>query len=319
MRQSKRVPSFAYGDSNGILRVGMRSLSFEIKNQIVQVFGTAFHYKDPMESFLRSAGVGPELSGRHKDKPKFVWARNLLSDLEIVENGYDIQRRILTELCKLRKLPDNDVPNPDAGLNSLRILKQMAVEHDLFVEEEKKKTKNRNQEAEERARIVRDRATRLEELRNTFSSAMTNPNRQEAGYTLEDILQKLFPLFEIDFRKSYRTPTQQIDGFFRLEGFHYLVEAKWRSDQPNEQEIAGFRQKVLTKLDATRGVYVSINGFRPEVVNQFKSDRFSILFMDGEDLIHVLEGRVDLRELLEKKIEKAAQEGDVFFPARNMQ
>jgi hypothetical protein len=31
-------------------------------------------------------------------------------------------------------------------------------------------------------------------------------------------------------------------------------------------------------------------------------------------LVHVLEGRTDLRDGLRKKIEKAAQEGIVFYP-----
>jgi restriction endonuclease Mrr len=101
-------------------------------------------------------------------------------------------------------------------------------------------------------------------------------------------------------------------------GFDYLVEAKWRSDQPNEQEIAGFKQKVDTKLDATRGMFVSINGFRDEVVAQFQGRGANIIFMDGEDLTHILEGRVDLPDALRTKIEKAAQEGNVFFRVRDM-
>jgi hypothetical protein len=36
--------------------------------------------------------------------------------------------------------------------------------------------------------------------------------------------------------------------------------------------------------------------------------------MNGSDVIHILEGRIDLRDGLKKKIEKAAQEGIVFAP-----
>jgi hypothetical protein len=36
--------------------------------------------------------------------------------------------------------------------------------------------------------------------------------------------------------------------------------------------------------------------------------------MDGRDLIHILEGRVDLQDALKTKIERAAQEGIVFTP-----
>jgi restriction endonuclease Mrr len=296
----------------------MGSLPFEIKKQMVQCFGTAFHFKDQMESFLLSAGLDQETAGRHRDKAKFVWARNLLADLERTEDGLILQRRILTELCKLRNLPDEKVPNPDAGLAALRKLKTLAMNHDLLVKSEKKESSHWLSLAEQRVQIIKERTNKLEHLKKEFFAGMCSSDRQQAGYTLEDILEQLFPLFEIEYRKSYRTSTQQIDGHFRFEGFDYLVEAKWRKDQPNESEIAGFKRKIETKFDATRGVLISINGVRAEVIDKFQGERSNILFMDGEDLILILEGRVDLRELLEKKIEKAAQEGIVYWPARNM-
>ena len=40
--------------------------------------------------------------------------------------------------------------------------------------------------------------------------------------------------------------------------------------------------------------------------------------MTGEDLMHLLEGRIDLKEALKIKIEKAAQEGKVLIPVSTM-
>jgi len=143
-------------------------------------------------------------------------------------------------------------------------------------------------------------------------------NRQKAGYSLEDLLEKLFPVFDLEYRKSYRTETQQIDGHFKFEGFDYLVEAKWRADKPNENEIGGFKRKIDTKLESTRGVFISINGFREEVIKSFEGVGNNILFFSGEDFTHVLEGRIDLDEVLRKKIDKAAQEGIAYFPVSSM-
>lgn len=296
----------------------MDSLPYEIRNGIIQCFGTAFHYKDTMETFLRACGVDRELAARHKDRPKFVWARLMLADLDDRPNGCDLQRRILTELCKLRSLPDKDVPNPDAGLNALREIKRYAIEHDLFAQAEVGVSASRKAAAEERAKLLQERQELLADLKQRFLKGTVSVDRQDAGYSLEDILQKLFPLFEIDYRKSYRTKTQQIDGHFRFEGFDYLVEAKWRTDQPTEGEIGGFKRKVDTKFESTRGVFVSINGYREEVVEQFSGAHSKILFFTGEDLIHILEGRIDLREALRIKIEKAAQEGRVLISVSSM-
>ncbi len=167
---------------------------------------------------------------------------------------------------------------------------------------------------EAKAEVIRVRAEKVSKLRETFNEHVIDENRQAAGYSLEDILTQLFALFEIEFRKPYKTPTQQIDGHFNLDGFDYLVEARWRKGYATESDIAGFKQKVDSKLESTRGLFVSIMGFRPEVVDMYSKRGLNVIFMDGPDLIFILEGRMDLREALHLKVEKAAQEGRVFFP-----
>jgi len=291
----------------------MESLPYEVRIQIIQCFGTCFHYKDNMETFLVTCGVDRKLAHMHRDFPKFVWAKHLFNELDKLENGYEIKRRILTELCKLRNLPDKDSPNPDAGLAALRKLKTLAIDNEISFLGEKKKVINRKTIAEEHAKLIKERSDKLIELRKIFYENSYKNNRQSAGYSLEDILEGLFPIFEIEYRKSYKTTTQQIDGYFRFEGFDYLVEAKWQKEQPTEGEIGNFKRKVDTKFESTRGVFFLINGFRSEVITSFEGVGSNILFFTGEDLIHILEGRIDLKEVLRIKIEKAAQEGRVFI------
>ena len=89
---------------------------------------------------MKSAGVSRELATKYKDEVKFVWARKTLNDLENLENGKIIQRRILGELCKLRNVPD-EVPDRNAGLDALRKLKSMVAENQIQFEEQKTETK----------------------------------------------------------------------------------------------------------------------------------------------------------------------------------
>jgi hypothetical protein len=292
----------------------MEPVPYDILEAMVQCFGRAFHYKDIVSSFFLSCGVSREINEKHRDQAKFVWARQVLTELGLTEEGRIVQRRVLTELCKFRDLPDKDAPDRNAGLDALRNLKQMAQNQRLYIEEIKKEDTNRAKADEERKRIIRERSDKLESLRNAFNEALMYPDRQKAGYSLEGLIKDLFALFEIEYRKSYRTLTQQIDGYFRFEGFDYLVESKWRKDMPTEQEIGGFKQKVDTKLESTRGIFISIHGFRTEVINQFSGRGTNIILMDGSHLIHVLEGRSDLRDLLKAIVEKAAQEGAVYTP-----
>ena len=78
--------------------------------------------------------------------------------------------------------------------------------------------------------------------------------------------------------------------------------------------MGGFQRKVNSKLESTRGLFVSMPGFRSEVAAQFNGHGANLILMDGRDLVHILEGRMDLRDALKAKIERAAQEGIVLTP-----
>lgn len=292
----------------------MTPLPYEIIEAMIQCFGRCFHYKDRMAAFFKNCEIPRPLIDKHRPEFKFVWARMLLTDLGETESGGLLQRKVLTALCQLRNVPDDKVPDRNAALDALRILKDLALRYDLVAREEFDKEITKKHLADEQSRLVRERAAKLEDLRKSFNTAVVSSDRQSAGYSLEDLLRALFALFEIEYRKSFRTETQQIDGHFNFQGFDYLVEAKWRQDQPTEQELGAFKHKVDGKLESTRGLFVSIPGFRIQVVAQFNGRGPNLILMNGSDVIHILEGRIDLRDGLKKKIEKAAQEGIVFAP-----
>jgi hypothetical protein len=296
----------------------MTPLPYEILQAMIQCFGKAFHYKDNLTAFFLSCGVPHGLNEKHREQAKFVWGRNVLSEIGQSESGCLVQRRILTELCKLRDLPDMDASDRNAGLDALRTLKRLALDQKLYFEETRGREKGRSLQNEARQKIVQERKRTLERLRESFNNAVISDNRQQAGYSLEDLLKELFAVFEIEYRKSYRTGTQQIDGHFRFEGFDYLVEAKWRKDMPTESEIGGFKQKVDTKIESTRGLFVSVQGFRSEVAAQFNGRGANIILIDGSHLVQILEGRHDLRDILRTIISKAAQEGLAYTSAASL-
>ncbi len=188
------------------------------------------------------------------------------------------------------------------------------LKEDLVRKEMLEDTKAKQKDREERISEVSERKRRLEELRETFSSLVTSSDAQDRGYSLEHLLKELFELSELEYHKSYKTHTSQIDGHFHFEGFDYLVEARWRSDQPTVSEIGGFKVKVDKVIESTRGFFIAIQGIREEVVRQFSGEGANLIFMDGRDLICILEERISLRDALKLKIEKAAQEGKVFSP-----
>ena len=69
------------------------SLPYEIRNQIIQCIGTCFHYKDNVEAFFISCGIDKRLASKHKDQYKFIWARELLNELDELPDGYLLQKK----------------------------------------------------------------------------------------------------------------------------------------------------------------------------------------------------------------------------------
>lgn len=296
-------------------------LPAEVKTAVIEVCGRSFWYKQPLFDMFARAGIPEELYLKYEHEPKFKIARQLLADLEATgDEGYLLQRRLLTELCRLKSLPDSEVPDRDAGLDALRRLKTAARHHDLDVEEARATQARRTEDARGQIQKARDRERRLGELYVAFNNLSQSQDRQARGYSLEDLLKELFALFEIRYRKSYRVENvEQVDGFFAFGGFDYLVEARWRKDAPNLDDLLGFKGKVDRKIESTRGVVVSIPGFSEEVVRRLReAGPANLILIDGYDLTLILEGRVSLIDALQAKIEKAAQEGTIYFPLSNL-
>lgn len=151
------------------------AIPYEISQAMIQCFGKCFHYKDGVAAFMRQAGVSSALIEKYRDEPKFVWARHVIADLSQNEQGHEVLRRMLTELCKLRKVPDENVPDRNAALDALRELKDLAVSHDLYVEEKKSgriaAARTRQAEREDRCGAILEAERTSEDLQRRPSES----------------------------------------------------------------------------------------------------------------------------------------------------
>jgi hypothetical protein len=162
MRRNRKNLIFSpYGKNKKIILLIMEPLPFQIINQMIQCFGKCFHYKDVLESFLISSGIDHDLVKKYKDEPKFIWGRKLLTELNTSDEGILSLRKILTSYNNLKNIPDINVFDKDSGLSALRELKEMIVENNIIVKEEKGKVINRKIIAEEKARIIIARQEKL--------------------------------------------------------------------------------------------------------------------------------------------------------------
>ena len=249
-------------------------------------FGGFFTERDPITGAKRTkreAGVVilDELAGREEEKSVI---RNLI--------------KIAAEWSAFHLSQDE---------YKARAVSQKAREtHDVLREaEEREKIQYERsvQEVIDRQRREKNAAVRQQSLLllAQFEHAAIAGEPQKRGYFLEDLLNRLFDLHGIPVLRAFRRNGggEQIDAAFEMEGWHYIVECRWRAALADIRELDGLAGQVRRSGRQTMGLFLSINGWSDHVVPLLKQDPDkAILLMEGYDLHCVLDLKVDLRRLL---------------------
>lgn len=177
------------------------------------------------------------------------------------------------------------------------------------------------------ARIKSDRAARadrdakaqspgmsLEEIKKEFLSLHGGLLPvQRRGYALEAILTGLGKLSALEVTEAFRVSGEQIDGAVKYDGEHYLIEAKWQEAAASNEAVYQFVGKIEGKMYG-RGLFFSVQGFSAPVVQAIaKGKALKTIFVDGEDLILVLEGQLTFRALIDRKVKAAQTKGDIYM------
>src|SRR4051794_10926204 len=147
-----------------------------------------------------------------------------------------------------------------------------------------------------------------------FLELISSSDHQRRGYLLQDILRELFGLFDLDPKASFLIRGEQLDGAFTFDNTDYLLEARWQQGPVEPKELDAFAGKIARKLENTLGLFLAINGFSEAGVEAHSTVRPVMILMDGSDLMAVLEGRLDLLQLLLRKRRHAAETGKIFLP-----
>lgn len=158
---------------------------------------------------------------------------------------------------------------------------------------------------EEIARMERERAELVrkhsELLLMVFDDMVQSQDVQGRGYSLQDLLNRTFDLHSIPVVRSFTRNggAEQIDGAFKLDGWHYIVECRWRKQLANIRELDGLKGQVDRSGKQTMGLFLSINGWSDNVPALLKQNPDkSIILMEGYALRCILADQVDLRDFL---------------------
>ena len=291
-----------------------------LKDAAVKVFWR----KSDLRSMLTIAGVSHDLiTAQDWERYKYHILSPIIDHLNCDEAGLGPLRRILHETLRYKKcdhlLRFNDGKKlKREAENALEHLRALVKEHDSAkaTEEEEREARRRRMEEAKKERTFQEK---LAALHREYMQLLGETDEEQRGYTLEKLLNRLFELFELAPYAPFKRRGEQIDGAFVLEREHFLVEAKWQKKQPNLGDLRDLDGAVSSSLDNTLGLFISVHGFALEAVSGYiQGNRPRIICMDGSDLMLVLDGRIDLPELLFRKKELAAQRRMIFVTANDI-
>lgn len=179
--------------------------------------------------------------------------------------------------------------------------------------EELNKAAERRIENLEKVKQTISFSEKLETLKKQFFEIASIANAQQRGYKLEKLLNELFHLFDLQPKASFKITGEQIDGSFTFDNDDYILEAKWQKAQVNAGDLYKFGGKISGKLKNTLGLFISLDGYSPDCTETGSSVVKSMILMDGQDLMLVLDGRIRLNEMIFIKRRHASDTGEIYY------
>ena len=288
-------------------------------NALIEALTKAYWYKAELRRFLTHAISDPSILA------KLNWEdykRNIVSTLvNFLAKHQDTYQndllKLITEVTTISDFThlerlDDGKEKAKAARQSIEALRKLMGSFKDVLEEQKLQ-EQRRQAAYERMLKMQGVQAKIEEIKREYYQLVSSTNPQARGFQLEKIMRELFNLFDLDPKASFKIMGEQIDGAFTFENIDYLFEGKWQQEPANIQDLDAFSGKLVRKLENTLGLFLSINGFSEDAVKAHSTGRRLMILMDGSDLMAVLEGRIDLIQLLLRKRRYAAQTGNIYL------
>lgn len=304
-----------------------KAISPDAYQALRDALSLCFWYKKPFEAYVRTAlrGSPGVLQGLSFEATKREVADAIVDTLSGDEGQHrDVTLELMMELGSRTAFPDIESIKDEAD-RRLRLSEARRATERLreFTEPYSEWLAARERLAEEeKARRSEQEAQRrfsdeLELLRDEYLALSGSDDPHGRGKQFEDLLARLFRLFDMEPRLAYDLEREQIDGSLTYDTDDYIVEARWRKDKTTREHADVFAAKVRRKGKNALGLFVSINGFTTDALSEYEHST-PFIVLDGHDLYLVLDQRVRLDELLRAKKRHANETGNCYLSAARM-
>lgn len=297
----------------------MKKIAASAINALKEALSSVYWYKSDLRSFLLATISDVNLlSHINWEDYKINICGNLINYMQLHEETYQKDLlRLITEVVKIQDYShllklDGGEKKARQAKNAIKALKDLSNTF-LHQQESCEKIESIGRQKYEELLKNQDLLNKLNEIKQVYFSLISSDEPINRGFKLEKIVKDLFVLFDLDPKASFRIVGEQIDGAFTFEKTDYLFEAKWTKELISIEDLDAFSGKLSRKLENTLGLFLSINGLSEDGIKAHTTGRKLMILMDGSDLMAVLEGRIDLVELLYRKKRWASQSGNIYL------
>ena len=297
----------------------MKKIAASAINALKEALSSVYWYKSDLRSFLLATISNVNLlSHINWEDYKINICGNLINYMQLHEETYQKDLlRLITEVVKIQDYShllklDGGEKKAQQAKNAIKALKDLS---NAFLQQQEYcgKIKSIRRQKYEELLKNQELLNKLNEIKQVYFSLISSDDPINRGFKLEKVVKDLFVLFDFDPKASFRIVGEQIDGAFTFEKTDYLFEAKWTKELISIEDLDAFSGKLSRKLENTLGLFLSINGFSEDGIKAHTTGRKLMILMDGSDLMAVLEGRIDLVELLYRKKRWASQSGNIYL------
>lgn len=297
----------------------MKKIAASAINALKEALSSVYWYKSDLRSFLLVTISDVNLlSHINWEDYKINICGNLINYMQLHEETYQKDLlRLITEVVKIQDYShllklDGGEKKAQQAKNAIKALKDLS---NTFLQQQESYQKIESIRRQKYEELLKNQEllNKLNEIKQVYFSLISSDDPINRGFKLEKVVKDLFVLFDLDPKASFRIVGEQIDGAFTFEKTDYLFEAKWTKELISIEDLDAFSGKLSRKLENTLGLFLSINGFSEDGIKAHTTGRKLMILMDGSDLMAVLEGRIDLVELLYRKKRWASQSGNIYL------
>lgn len=276
-------------------------------------------------AFFRGAGVSEEILSPIRSKirtdrssvSKYEIAREVLHAVnDLGPSGLTVRREIVkrvVEFQSFEKCYDDKAMAARGGVQAIRkyVYAKDTVTR-LAESAEKERSRSMAVAESERERVEKYRSERAA-IKADFYALFSAQNAWQRGKLLEAVLNRLFKLDDVLVKEAFTLRShdgkgivEQIDASIEVHNFHWLVEAKWWSENIGTKEVAQHVVRVSNR-GGCAGMFIVYPGYS-DAARETVRDALRVtpwVLCDLEEIVQILEADVSVKDWLKPKVDAA--------------